>query len=72
MCEMNSPCFKCIQRSESCHSTCKDYAVWKVKDHELKAKIAEYNRQADGLTTTIRARISIGASKYSYARGSAL
>lgn len=40
-----NPCWNCKYRTENCHSSCKAYKSWKLKDKKMKSGI--YKKQTE-------------------------
>lgn len=47
----NCPCKDCKDRQVNCHSNCKKYIEWSIKNEELRKKVLENKtRQYYGMT----------------------
>lgn len=51
---MNSPCYKCPQRTNTCHDTCEAFSEWKAVDLEMKEDIRRQRRGAREAKAVIR------------------
>lgn len=45
---MKSPCYKCNERTSTCHSTCEKYKMW-VEQMKVRKRQIEIEKLLDGL-----------------------